>query len=606
MKLSLFSFLLLSCSLSFAQLSVQNNAYIFVKNQYLYVTDDVNINDTDSKIYLRDEAQLLQGDGLTGNSGVGQLSVYQTGTANQWSYNYWCSPVGNNSAAFGNEPARVNLIDAATGIPTANDPLGLTSSTDALFTSSYDGSSSPLTISERWLWTFQTSTNYADWMYVGSSGAILPGLGFTMKGNGTNDTGSQRYDFRGKPNNGTITNNVVNGLNTLIGNPYPSALDAAAFIHDSDNQAAITGTLLYWEQDGSVNSHILQEYRGGYYAFTIDATGTVITDSPAEFMTYDEQDNTYPLSTPQDGVKSARRYIPIGQGFMIEGAAGTISAPAMVYTKNEHRAFAKVSDGNSYFFRNQNDNETQDDGGIQYQANGLPIVPSDFKRFRINVDFAVNGTFFTKQLLLNFHDTATAGFDYGLELKGSSSSANDAYFSLGDVIYLAQAYPFETELSIPITLTIEAQQPLRFRIFDIQNFEVTQSIYLHDTATNTYTDLRANDYELDIAPGLYTDRFEIVFATENTLDINHLDSENLSIKQLNKTQEVLVENPTGLDVQTISLYDVLGKQVVKQTYTTTDTQYSIPTSHLSNGVYVVHISTRTQNALKTQKIIIKH
>ena len=61
MKYSLFAFLVLCFSLSFAQLSVQNDAYVFVSDQVLYVTDDVNIDDADSKIYLRNEGQLLQG-----------------------------------------------------------------------------------------------------------------------------------------------------------------------------------------------------------------------------------------------------------------------------------------------------------------------------------------------------------------------------------------------------------------------------------------------------------------------------------------------------------------------------------------------------------------
>ena len=178
MKFSSFACLLLCCSASFAQLSVQNDAYVFVKDQVLFVTDDVNIDDPNSKIYLRDEAQLLQGTGTTGNSGVGQLSVYQTGTVNQWAYNYWCSPVGNNSAAFGNEDARVNLIDEATGIVTAGDPFGLTSSTDAAFTTNYNGSATPLTISSRWLWTYISSSAYADWIYAGEAGPINPGFRF--------------------------------------------------------------------------------------------------------------------------------------------------------------------------------------------------------------------------------------------------------------------------------------------------------------------------------------------------------------------------------------------------------------------------------------------
>ena len=57
---------------------------------------------------------LIQGTGTTGNSGVGELSVYQSGNTNQWAYNYWCSPVGNNSSSLGNESARINLIDEAT------------------------------------------------------------------------------------------------------------------------------------------------------------------------------------------------------------------------------------------------------------------------------------------------------------------------------------------------------------------------------------------------------------------------------------------------------------------------------------------------------------
>ncbi len=133
-----------------------------------------------------------------------------------------------------------------------------------LFTTGYNRNASPLTISDRWLWTYQTSDQYLDWVYVGSTGNIGPGLGFTIKGNGIGLKASQVYDFRGKPNNGTIENDVANGLNTLIGNPYPSAMDSALFIHDRCTQASTTENLLYREQDGSVGSYTLQDYIGGY------------------------------------------------------------------------------------------------------------------------------------------------------------------------------------------------------------------------------------------------------------------------------------------------------------------------------------------------------
>jgi hypothetical protein len=80
----------------------------------------------------------------------------------------------------------------------------------------------------------------------------------------------QNYTFVGKPNNGLITTNSV-GRNQLLlaGNPYPSALDADAFIRDnlntlgSNTSDATNGSLYFWEHYSS-NTHILQDYQGGY------------------------------------------------------------------------------------------------------------------------------------------------------------------------------------------------------------------------------------------------------------------------------------------------------------------------------------------------------
>jgi hypothetical protein len=595
MKYSLFAFLVLCFSLSFAQLSVQNNAFVFVSDQYIFVTDDVNIDDVDSKIYLRNEGQLLQGDGITGNSGIGELSVYQEGNANQWTYNYWCSPVGNNSVTTGNENARVNLID---------DALGLTSSADALFISGYDGVASPLQIAQRWLWTYQTSDQYLDWFFVGSTGDISPGLGFTMKGNGTGQLESQIYDFRGKPNNGTITNDVATGLNTLVGNPYPSAMDSRDFIWDEDNQASITGHLLFWEQNSTVGSHVLQDYQGGYYSFTINEAGTVITDSDAQFLTYDEQNNSFPLPIPTNGNRFSRRYIPIGQGFMVEGIAGTPEEPATVYTKNSFRDFQKKSDGQSVFFRDS-DGTNNEIIGIQYQENGLSIVPDDFKRFRINVDFTVDESQYTRQLVLNFHESATAGFDYGLELVRSESTSSDAYFTFDEKTYSAQAYPLQEELSIPLVVDIEQQQPLRFRIFDIQNFEEAQGIFIHDKENDIYVNLRNQFYELNIEPGHYTDRFEIVFTSDVALDVNEFDSNTLTINQINGLHKLLVLNPKNLDISAIEVYSVTGNRLLNGIYDSTLNRYELSTTNLSDGVYVVNIKYNT-SAVKSQKIIVKN
>lgn len=614
MKNTLIACLLLCFSAVSAQsdLFVSNGSYIYVDGTGfssgpnvapLFVTDDVNL-DTNSHIYLRNEAQLLQGSGTTGNSGQGELSVYQNGTVNQWAYNYWCSPVGGIlTNSFGNNNFRVNQLD---------DPLlgtpDLIDSNNSAFTAGLNGIASPLTISNRWLWSFVSSDQYSEWLYIGDSGDLAPGLGFTMKGSGTGATGNTDYDFRGKPNNGTIGSPVAAGQFTLVGNPYPSAMDAAAFIHDADNINAIEGTLFYWEQDTSIpatQSHVLQDYVGGYSEFTIDASGVILSNTPAVFFKYDEQDNVLPLppGPPAVGTKMAQRYIPIGQGFMVEGSVGTTGT---VRAKNAHRVFVKEGT-QSYFFRG-NSNYTNDDSDsdeIQFQDNGLPIVPDEYKRFRINVEFTVSGIKFVRQMLLNFHDSATFDHDRGLELLRSDNYASDAYFMLNGRAYSGQAYPFNETLTIPLIVDIEEQQPLRFRIFDIQNFDESQGIYIHDVQENLYVDLRTQHYDLNIAPGNYTDRFEIVFTPGQALGIDDFEFSDLTIRQDNEIHELYVINPNGLDVKTIEVFDMAGKRMLNQAYDSVSNRYELSTVNLSEGVYVVNV-TSNSNTVKSEKIIIKH
>ncbi|WP_138434494.1 T9SS type A sorting domain-containing protein [Winogradskyella algicola] len=614
MKNTLIACLLLCFSVASAQsdLFVSNGSYIYVDGNGftpapdvapLFVTDHVNL-DANSHIYLRNEAQLLQGNNV-GNSGTGELSVYQNGTVNQWAYNYWCSPVGgilSNTSV--NNDFRVNQLD---------DPLlgtpNLIDSNDSAFSTAYNGAANPLLISTRWLWMFVSSDEYSEWIPAATPGNanidIAPGLGFTMKGSGTGVIGNTDYDFRGKPNNGTIGSPVAAGQFTLVGNPYPSAIDSAAFIHDADNLNAIEGTLFYWEQDASLpatQSHVLQDYVGGYSEFSIDASGVIISNTPAVFFKYDEQDNVLPLppGPPANGTKMAQRYIPIGQGFMVEGSATTTGT---VRAKNAHRVYEKEG-AQSYFFRGVT-NDDSDSEEIQFQDNGLPIIPPDYKRFRVNVEFTVNESKYVRQMLLNFHDTATFGHDRGLELHRSDNYASDAYFTQNDRAFSGLAYPFDETLTIPLVVDIEAQQPLRFRIFDIQNFDDSQGIYIHDIEENLYVDLRIQHYDLNIEPGNYTDRFEIVFIPGQALSIDDLEFSDLTIRQDNNIQQLSVINPNGLDVKTIEVFDVAGKRMLNQIYDSVSNRYQLSTEGLSEGVYIVNVTSKA-NTVKSDKIIIKH
>ena len=612
----------------FAQLTVTNSAYIYVDGDGftegpnvapLFVTDEVRLTGADSNIYLRNEGQLIQGNNV-GNIGTGKLSVYQTGTANTYIYNYWTSPVGNTDASnTGNRPfrANTNFYDVVTA-PITSSP--------ATFTTAYDGSSSPLVISSSWLYAFDPGILYTDWDVLSDTGSLNAGYGFTMKGN---SSGGQLYDFRGKPHNGTITVNINNGLETLVGNPYPSALDAYYFINDplntgiADNVSTnpyTTGVLKYWEQAPGATSHLISNYIGGYAHYTAatdddnstpsDLTDDTIFESfvPAVFTMYllDGSPAAGPPITNTGG-KLARRYLPIGQGFMIEGKVN-----GTVIFSNSQRAFYKQSGAQSYFYRedistiNTDTNPTERTNEVLYTEEGYSLVSSSLKRFRINTGFDNNGTeSYTRQLLMNLHDSATTGFDYGFEAKGGGDLESDAYWILNDDPYLIQAFQYDIELKIPLIVNISNEQLSRFSIVDVQNFETDQPIYIHDKQREVYTNLQEQAYELTLEAGNYTNRFEITFQAPETLNVEEITDEDFLVYQNTKDSELTVLNPNSLNIKSVRLIDVSGKVILNTNNVGTQNEYRFTTKSLSDGIYVATVTVDNNQAI-SKKVVIKN
>lgn len=601
-------------------LYVNDGSYVFVdgsafnsgsNNAPLFVTNDINLNNN-GYIYLRNDAQLIQSKSTGNNAGNGKLSVYQTGNSNTYQFNYWGFPVGINSGGSGNTVFTPNVnFYRETAAPITSAPFG--------FVNSYDGTTTE--IASYWLYTFiglpSTANAYEDWIGLGGgsipvggdpNGTLASGYGFTMKGN---PSGTQQYDFRGRPNSGTISVILNPNRETLVGNPYPSAIDSYLFIHDAHNATNSTGVLKFWQQHPGSDSHQLADYVGGYAHYTNTATnnnGTpndltddTVVDSftPAVFYMY-LLDGSIASGPPISNSmpKIAYRYIPIAQGFMMEGSASANS----VEFKNAHRIFYKQSGANSAFFRTTNDTSITQ---TEYTEEGYNIVPEDFKRFRINIGFDNNGTgSYTRQLLMNMHDTATDGFDYGLEAPISELLNSDAHWVQDGKPYTIQAFNFDESLVIPLVVKVENNQMVRFDIHDIQNFDDSQPIYIHDKENDLYIDLKTQPYEIILDSGIYTDRFEVTFTTE-LLSNEEFNIKDFTIFQDNSNALLTVVNPKGLDINQVSLFDITGKLVINKTKLSTKDRYQFSTKNLSSGVYIATISL-ANGTERSKKVIVKN
>src|SRR5690606_39013260 len=97
------------------------------------------------------------------------------------------------------------------------------------------GITSPKRVSSYWLNIFHGRENvYGDWDRVAPDETFNVGEGYTMKGTsgttGIEIDDSQNYTFVGIPNNGNISLFISPAQGYLIGNPYPSAINADQFI----------------------------------------------------------------------------------------------------------------------------------------------------------------------------------------------------------------------------------------------------------------------------------------------------------------------------------------------------------------------------------------
>lgn len=599
--LSLFLFF---TSLSYSQLSVRNNSYVYVSDRVLFVEDEVNlgITETTPAIYIRDEAQLVQGSGTTGNSGKGRLSVEQEGTVHNYAFNYWASPVGNvDSNSIGNRNFRADdVIFESSDIINPND---------AIFISGYNGYSSPLQIASYWLYAYNSGTLYSEWNQLLSTGEIAAGYGFTMKG--STGTSSQAYDFRGKPNSGTIVTAIQSEKNTLVGNPYPSALDAAKFINDPVNVGTINGTLYFWEQDLTVMSHNITSYVGGYATYTINANGTVENFIKAPFNTYNLDGTLNTTGAASGSLKAIHRFIPIGQGFILEGETG-IPTTSVATFKNEHRVYYRESGAASEFFKTNNTitnfDETQyytpeAQTSIVYNADGLQILPSEVKRFRLNVDF--NDTY-TRQLVQTYTAQATPGFDYGLEIKNFKDEVAEVYFKNENDVskILGQAFTFDEDLTIPLYFELTEAKSVRIRISDVQNFADNQDIYIHDINNEIYYNLREQNFDVNLDAGDYLSHYEITFKeNDGTLAVSAFEESNFSVVQNNTTSKLVINNPKNLAVKSFKLIDVAGKQLILKNNMENQSRYEFNTNNFSDGVYIA-ITTLNTNETLNKKIVV--
>jgi len=570
------------------EMYVGDNTYIYASNQYIYLKNDLELKTTSSNFYLRNDGQLLQGtSGIGVNKGNGSLSVFQEGSVNNFQYNYWCSPVGSSTLTTSiNNPFGIGLLGMPTSVTT-------TTSATILASNIRDGISYPLGISPYWIFKYVNNGLCSDWIFVGSENSIAVGEGFIMKGTSGTDTttingiqnnpgSKQRYDFRGKPNDGTIEISVLPGQWTLTGNPYPSTIDLQKFLSVATNPSAAncTGIAYFWEHDKTVNSHYIADYKGGYGSYS----PAVDVYTPAVFYSYDSFGADVTTVT-SPGIIYKRKYAPIGQGFFIEGKEG---ATGNVQMKNSFRVFVKEGEEYNSQFEKRTNTKTKKNN-------------TETSQIRFNTLLNEGAV---SQMVLVFLPESTSGVDDAMDAASPNDGPANNYFIIDGNEYVINVLPFNLDEKIPIGFRNSAQANYKITVNSMTNIPEVANVYFHDKTTNLYYDIKNSLYDFTLPAGTYDTRFEITFKNP-TLGVEETKNQDLFIRQDNANKSFTINNPLLLEIDNCTVYDLVGRVVFAKKQLGTNASYTFPTSNLSSGIYIVKLSTNDKLEMG-QKIIVKN
>ncbi|NNL33350.1 MAG: T9SS type A sorting domain-containing protein [Flavobacteriaceae bacterium] len=532
----------------------------------LTVTHYLNL---DGDIDLEGESQLIQTlDSDLAVTSAGKIERDQQGTSDVYTYNYWSSPVGVSNITSNNNNYTVPDV-----VRDGNQNIDW-------ITTGYDGTNtSPIGIADYWIWKFNNlpDDDYDSWAHVRSTGNLLAGEGYTMKGPGTGSIlTDQNYVYTGKPNNGVINLPLNAGNDYLVGNPYASALDSHQFILDNapiiQGGGATTGTVYFWEHWGG-GSHNLAEYLGGYATYNLSG-GT-----PSASQGTNDPD----VGTGGTPVKTPGRYIPVGQGFFVIGEAnGTINF------NNGQRAFQRESANSVFVEINPNGGENYFPGrAAESQSQTTETVDP---RTKIRLGFYSVNTI-RRQLLLTIDENATTGIDWGYDGRMFDNQIDDMYWMIeGEKLNIQGSNSLELQTVMSLGIHVDDPGMNSITLDSFENNYDNLEIYLYDKELGIFHDLNSGSYDFYLEAGEHFNRFEVTFTNE-TLGNEEEELSSVDVHYNLDLESLVVINPTLKNIKSIEILNMLGQSIYSVSIDSLDTYAEYKVSNFSSGTYILKINT---------------
>ena len=433
----------------------------------LKVGDNITVNGTGSLVFNSDSALIQYGKHAVN---IGNIVVKRNSTAMiQNDYTAWSSPVTNQ-----------NLLAFSPGTAVTR-----------FYQYLYTGLTTPT--------AYQSVTP--------STNSFIPGKGYMIRvATAWSPTVPAIFNgqFTGIPNNGSLTYTVGQGYN-LLGNPYPSPIDAPSLIRANGK----LGTLYFWSHKVAASGGV---YPSNNYA-SYSLLGGVASASGS--------------AIPNDKIQ-------VGQGFFVN-AIGAFD----VKFENELRVDAVTT---TQFFRSGSQNASNNE-------------VAENNRVWLNLNGKTTGY---NQILVGYSSIATNNFDDNVDALMLDTSKTFLYNLLDnkELVIQGKALPFTDTDVVKLGLKVVEAGELEINIEQVDGLFANQDIYVKDNYTNVIHNLKESAYNFSAEAGTFNDRFELIYKKLSTEEVVSTNTVDVFVKN----NELSIQSYQSA-ISSMEVYDVLGKLI---------------------------------------------
>ncbi|WP_051951712.1 T9SS sorting signal type C domain-containing protein [Flavobacterium sp. ASV13] len=422
------------------------------------------------------------------------------------------------------------------------------------------GGVSPATYIDKYL-----AYNGSQWVAMPRATVMTIGKGYIIRGpeNYSNTVRTAfTASFKGVPNNGDINGEVVSaGKYYLVGNPYPSALDADDFINAN---SILEGTLYFW-------THNTPVVLGGAYQYATD-----------DYATYNLSGGVGTAAAPS-GTQAPGNNANVPSGQIAAGQS----------------FFAKMSGSGTITFNNLMRNGGNNNGQFFKPKNNSKANASEKHRIWLNMTNE-GGAF--KQLMVGYIQGASNDFEKKYDGVTFDGNKYLDFYSVNNEKHLAiqgRALPFSDVDLVPLGYRTTIAGEFTISISQVDGNMKDQAVYLEDKLTGKIHDLRASNYKFKTEAGTFTDRLVLRYTNKSlgTPDVQNTDS-----KVLIAVKDKVIKVTSTVEIlEKVYIFDVSGKLLYEK-LNIGEKELQIDNLQASNQVLLIKVALEN-GSITNSKVI---